>query len=1081
MRFLLLLSICFLVGTTFSAVQPEVVMTTGHTDQIGYMTVSSDGRFLASAGDNKIIKIWEISNTMEYRTIAGTNGRVEQMCFAPDNIHLAATTSDGELLIWNVITGEKVLTSRASHSSVGLAYIEDGKKLVHVDESSNLAVLDLVTNEVKSMTDVYAMSFVVDEFNLMAYSLDHLGNILYVNLKTMTLVKTVKIFNEFNFPFSRGSISKDGQLVAFGFNDDKLRFFDVAQEKFVYTSPKYDGKIIDLEFDKKADHIYVATHTGAVQIIDYKLQKLETEFTEQYLASQCITSHPNGDIVFFGNFDVIRIYNKKTQKIFKELDGKVSEIVNMAYSQDGNYVAIATDKLKIQIWDLKLNKVVSEVQGFFPCEFTKDGNFLISMQYNLTLAVWDIHTGTLSRELATDSELIQCLAMSNDGKYLAGAGFMNVVKIWDLETGKKEVELKGHAAGILTLDFHPTNSWIASGGHDQTTRVWDYKTKKEIKQFTDQTIVVNSVKFSPDGKTLATSAWDKTINLRSTSTWETTRTLTGHVNMISSIDYNKDGSVLVSGAGNNSVWESDNSLIFWNTSTGEKICQLKDHNSAITKVIFDKDADRVFSASADGTMKISDYKNCGTVVTYLAVGGNDFMIYTPDNYYMASRNALKGIAFRVDGKLVSFEQFDIYLNRPDIVASRIGKSPEQLIRAYNYLYKKRLRKLQMDEGSLKMDYQIPNILNESEAPLVTSESVLKLWVKVWDDQYDIQQINVFVNDVPVYGELGYRPPQKVKSLRKELEIPLITGVNKIQISCINSNGAESIYETVELVRETDNVKHNLYIASIGVSNYKDNRFNLTYPTKDAKDMIAKLTESASLYNQVYTKLLLDDQVTKAGFEQLIPFFANCTHEDMAIIFIAGHGVLNIDFDYFFATYNMDFDKPELGGIPYDVIHALLDKIKSYRKLLIMDTCHSGELDKEEIERGPEPEMEVGGVEFRSAGVGVREKEGFGFENSLELVEDIFSDTQKGSGATVISSAGGAEYAMESDQWKNGLFTFAFLSGLTDMAADANKDGSITVTEIREYVNTKVKDLSKGKQIPSSREENISLDYIIFGK
>jgi WD40 repeat protein len=151
-------------------------MTTGHTDQISYMTVSSDGRFLASAGDNKIIKIWEISNTMEYRTIAGTNGRVEQMCFAPDNIHLAATTSDGELLIWNVITGEKVLASRASHSSVGLAYIEDGKKLVHVDESSNLAVLDLVTNELKSMTDVYAMSFVVDESKLMAYSLDHLGN-----------------------------------------------------------------------------------------------------------------------------------------------------------------------------------------------------------------------------------------------------------------------------------------------------------------------------------------------------------------------------------------------------------------------------------------------------------------------------------------------------------------------------------------------------------------------------------------------------------------------------------------------------------------------------------------------------------------------------------------------------------------------------------------------------------------------------------------------------------------------------------------------------------------------------------------
>ena len=111
---------------------------------------------------------------------------------------------------------------------------------------------------------------------------------------------------------------------------------------------------------------------------------------------------------------------------------------------------------------------------------------------------------------------------------------------------------------------------------------------------------------------------------------------------------------------------------------------------------------------------------------------------------------------------------------------------------------------------------------------------------------------------------------------------------------------------------------------------------------------------------------------------------------------------------------------------------------------------------------------------------MRKKEGFGFENSLELMEDIFSDTRKGSGATVISSAGGAEYAMESDEWRNGLFTYVFLSGLTNNKADLNQDGVIQVSEIRAYVNQRVKELSLGKQIPSSREENISQDYIIFG-
>lgn len=1063
------------------AQRPEVVMTTGHNDQINAIVVSDNGNFLASAGNNKIVKIWEVATTMEYRTISGTNGRVDQLCFSPDNIHLAAVTSDGELFIWNVVTGETKHKFVASYSSKGLQYIDNGEKLVYVGDDNFLRIVTLSTGETKSLPDSYVMSLVVDVKKEIGYSLDHLGNLHYIDLKTLTITKTVKLFNEFNFPFTRGDITPDGKLIAFGFNDDKLRFFDVDEAKFVYTSAKYPGKLVDLEFDDAEPHLYLTTHAGAVQIIDYNAQKVEQEYNETYFACQTLTSHPKGDILIMGNTSIIRFYNVKTKQPFKELGMKLREIINMAYSQNGNYLAVASNQAKIQIWDLRLNKIVKGIQAFFPCEFTTDGKHLVAMNFTLGLGVWDVETGELVRDLNTDYELIQCLSMSKDGKYVAGAGFNGIVKVWEIETGKRIADLKGHVGGILTLDFHPTKPWIASGGHDQTSRVWDFETKKEIQQFTDQTITINSVKFSPDGNTLATSSWDKTINLRSTSTWQTDKVLTGHVNMITSIDYNKDGTVLASGAGNNSVWQADNSVIYWNTTTGEKICQIKDHHGGVNKVIFDKDADRVFSASIDGTVKISDYKKCEVVATYISVGETDFMIYTPDNYYMASRNALKGIAFRIDGRLVPFEQFDIYLNRPDIVAARIGKSPEQLIKAYNYLYKKRLRKLNMDEGSLKIDYQIPHLLNETQLPITTSEKSVKIWVKAWDDTYDIQQINVYVNDVPIFGEMGFRNAGiMVKSMRKEFEIPLVSGINKIQLSCMNTNGAESLYETIEIIREGDISKHNLYVAAIGVSDYKDTRFQLTYPTKDATDFVTKLKESAGLYNVVNTKLLLNEDATAENFKALGTFFETCTHEDVAIIFIAGHGVLNVDFDYFFGTYDMDFDHPELLGLSYDDIHALLNVIRSYKKLLIMDTCHSGELDKEEIERGPEPELEIGGIDFRAAGIGVREKEGFGFENSLELMQDLFSNTQKGSGATVISSAGGAEYAMESDTWKNGLFTYAFLSGLNGMAADLNGDGVIRVSEIRAFVNAQVRDLSNGKQIPSSREENISQDYIIFG-
>jgi hypothetical protein len=191
---------------------------------------------------------------------------------------------------------------------------------------------------------------------------------------------------------------------------------------------------------------------------------------------------------------------------------------------------------------------------------------------------------------------------------------------------------------------------------------------------------------------------------------------------------------------------------------------------------------------------------------------------------------------------------------------------------------------------------------------------------------------------------------------------------------------------------------------------------------------------------------------------------------MAILFIAGHGVLNVDYDYFFGTHDMDFDSPELRGLSYSRITSILNGIRAYQKLLVMDTCHSGELDKEEIEEDTNALNGEGDVKFRGAGVGVREKEGLGAENVSKLTSYEFS-----SGATVISSAGGGEYAIESDQWKNGLFTYVFLQGLSKL-----DQSDVTLSYIRAYVNTNVSEMSNGKQIPSAREENISRDYVIFG-
>ena len=54
-----------------------------------------------------------------------------------------------------------------------------------------------------------------------------------------------------------------------------------------------------------------------------------------------------------------------------------------------------------------------------------------------------------------------------------------------------------------------------------------------------------------------------------------------------------------------------------------------------------------------------------------------------------------------------------------------------------------------------------------------------------------------------------------------------------------------------------------------------------------------------------------------------------------MLFIAGHGVLDAELDYFFATYNMNCTKPQERGIAYEDLEGLLDGIKPIKKMLFI--------------------------------------------------------------------------------------------------------------------------------------------------
>ena len=103
-------------------------------------------------------------------------------------------------------------------------------------------------------------------------------------------------------------------------------------------------------------------------------------------------------------------------------------------------------------------------------------------------------------------------------------------------------------------------------------------------------------------------------------------------------------------------------------------------------------------------------------------------------------------------------------------------------------------------------------------------------------------------------------------------------------------------------------------------------------------------------------------------------------------------------------------------------------------------------------------------------------------SSYELMQNTFSDLSGSNGAIIVSAAGGMEYAFESREWNNGVFTYAIRNGLFQKEADkqlnGDKDGKVTIEELLAYVNALVTNLTNGRQKPNSRKENLEYNWII---
>jgi len=78
----------------------------GHQKQVNHVTFSPDGLYIASAGWDNHVKLWNARDGKFITTLRGHVGVVYMTCFSPDSRLLVSGSKDTTLKVWDVRTGK---------------------------------------------------------------------------------------------------------------------------------------------------------------------------------------------------------------------------------------------------------------------------------------------------------------------------------------------------------------------------------------------------------------------------------------------------------------------------------------------------------------------------------------------------------------------------------------------------------------------------------------------------------------------------------------------------------------------------------------------------------------------------------------------------------------------------------------------------------------------------------------------------------------------------------------------------------------------------------------------------------------
>jgi hypothetical protein len=495
------------------------------------------------------------------------------------------------------------------------------------------------------------------------------------------------------------------------------------------------------------------------------------------------------------------------------------------------------------------------------------------------------------------------------------------------------------------------------------------------------------------------------------------------------------------------------------------------HQAAIVRM--EIRGDRLYSLGEDGSialLNIPQQKILAQMITLQREGEIGMALYTPEGYYRADPGLSPLVHFVRNDQVYPLSTFEYQGNRPDKVYASMGFADSSTITLLQQSWEARLRRAGIPITQRPVIPVYPTIgWDRTKLDPLVRDSSFTFTADLIDPSASACQLFIRINGVPVGNRKGESISLRNGRTSVQRTLPLTSGKNRISIRVVNEKGQESVEQEYELVYLPLTKKNTrVFYAGVGVAQYADTNYNLRYAAKDVKDISEKLDDYIGGL-EVFS--LTNEQASKANILKLHDWLKQAGTEDIVILSLSGHGMIDSSKGFVFAPHDMNFEEPRQKGVSMEELESILDDIPARKRLLLLDACHSGEAWAEPVQTSRLPK----GVSVTPRGL-IKEVSTDSTavqKQAFLMMKELFSDLTRGNGAFMISAAGSTEFAFEGNQWKNGVFTLSLLESLRELRYRDNINGpaKIPVSMLRKSIYEKVRTFTRGMQNPTSRQEN----------